>query len=194
MRRWFGKSREGIDGFEEVVEQYYDKVFRLAYRILHSYDEAADITQEVFLHAYRGWREFRGESQVYTWLYRITINLCKNRLKQLKRMRAHEALDVIVGEQPDSEETEDLMRHVELRDKTESPEETIHRQELWEALEKAIMELPLDYRMLITLRDIEGLSYGDIARVLGCTVAAVKAKLFRARTQLREKLRPYLEG
>ncbi|MCS7253741.1 MAG: sigma-70 family RNA polymerase sigma factor [Armatimonadota bacterium] len=190
MRGWF--RRGSAENFESIVEQYYEKVFRLAYRMLQSYEEAADVTQDVFLHAYRGWSGFRGESQVYTWLYRITINMCKNRLKQLQRIRRHETQIILTGEQSEGDEGEET-HLVEPEDFSNSPETAVGRKELREAIERALNELPLDYRMLITLRDIEGLSYEDIAKILGCTIAAVKAKLFRARTHLREKLRPYLE-
>ncbi|MFA4029639.1 MAG: hypothetical protein GDYSWBUE_000932 [Candidatus Fervidibacterota bacterium] len=190
MRLWL--RRDSAQNFEAVVEEYYDKVFRLAYRMLQSYEEAADITQEVFLHAYRGWANFRGESQVYTWLYRITINMCKNRLKQLKRIAKHEMQTALTNVQAEGDEGNEAYV-IEPEDFSSSPEDAIARQELREAIERALSELPFDYRMLITLRDIEGLPYEEIAKVIGCTIAAVKAKLFRARTQLREKLRPYLE-
>lgn len=190
MRRWL-RQRSAQD-FETVVEQYYDKVFRLAYRMLQNYEEAADITQEVFLHAYRGWADFRGESQVYTWLYRITINMCKNRLKQLKRVMKHEMQITLANAQTEGSEGDETYS-IEPEGSSNSPEDAVSRRELRQAIERALNELPLDYRMLITLRDVEGLSYEEIARIIGSTIGAVKAKLFRARTQLREKLRPYLE-
>ncbi|MFA4015337.1 MAG: hypothetical protein RUDDFDWM_000417 [Candidatus Fervidibacterota bacterium] len=193
MWKWLSrKSENGVKGFEAVVEQYYEKVFRLAYRILQRYEDAADVTQDVFLHAYRGWKYFRGESQVYTWLYRITINLCRNKLKQQKRLQSYE-LPMEVGEYSDGVEGEESFHVPEVASVSNSPEEVAARHELMEMIEKALNDLPVDYRTLITLRDIEGLSYKDIAKILGCTVTAVKAKLFRARTQLREKLLPYLK-
>jgi RNA polymerase sigma-70 factor (ECF subfamily) len=186
------KSEKSIEDFEAVVEQYYEKVFRLAYRILQRYEDAADVAQDVFLHAYRGWKYFRGESQVYTWLYRITVNLCRNKLKQQKRLQSHE-LPIEVGEHSDGVEGEEAFHFLDAVSVSDSPEEVATRHELMEMIEKALNDLPADYRTLITLRDIEGLSYKDIAKILGCTVTAVKAKLFRARTQLREKLLPYLK-
>lgn len=190
MWRWL--RQESAHEFESIVEQYYDRVFRLAYRMLQNYEEAADITQEVFLHAYRGWADFRGESQVYTWLYRITINMCKNRLKQLRRIMKHETQVALSDAHTEGGEGEEAYL-IEPEVSSNSPEDAVSRRELHQVIERALNELPLDYRTLITLRDVEGLSYEEIAKIIGSTIGAVKAKLFRARTQLREKLRPYLE-
>lgn len=187
-----GAAERGMS-FEEVVEQYYDRVFRLAYRMLHNYEEAADLTQDVFLHAFRGWQQFRGECEVYTWLYRITVNLCKNKLKQMERRRQVEGQSLNSAYSDDENSSKDAPP-VEIEDWRNAPEVVMEQRELGRAIEEALNALPPEHRAIVVLRDIEGLSYEEIAKVLGCSVAAVKSRLFRARSHLREMLRPYLES
>jgi RNA polymerase sigma-70 factor (ECF subfamily) len=126
---------------------------------------------------------------VFTWLYRITVNLWKNRIKQLQREREHrwEVLPEDIEEE--DEETEPF----EWEDTRLSPERMLEQKELAEAIQKAIDELPEEQRVALVLCDLEGLSYKEIAQILGCSVEAVKSRLFRARSALRKKLRPFLE-
>lgn len=174
--------------FDEVVDRYYDKVLNLAFRLMGDREEAHDLAQEVFIHAYQAYDRFRGEAEVFTWLYRITVNLAKNRYKQLQREREHrwEILE-------ESDEEEEEVEPFEWEDTKLSPETLLEQKELSEAIQKAIDELPEDQRTTLVLRDIEGLSYREIARIQGCSVEAVKSRLFRARSTLRKKLRPFLE-
>ncbi|MCS7224872.1 MAG: sigma-70 family RNA polymerase sigma factor [Armatimonadetes bacterium] len=169
--------------FEEVVDQYYDSVLNLAYRLTNDRDEADDLTQEVFLHAGRAYDQFRGEAQVFTWLFRITHNLWKNRLKKLQREREHR-WEILEDAEADEDDPEPLF----WEDTTLSPERILEAKEKEEAIQKAIMELPEDQRFALILYHIEDLSYQEIAHVLGCSVEAVKSRLFRARTALRRKL------
>ncbi len=176
--------------FEEVVERYYDNVFNLAMRLFGGdREEALDLTQEVFIHAYQAYDHFRGESQVFTWLYRITVNLWKNRIKQLQREREHR-WEILPDELDEEEEDAEPF---EWEDTRLSPERLLEQKELAEAIQKAIDELPEEQRIALVLCDLEGLSYKEIAQVLGCSVEAVKSRLFRARSTLRKKLRPFLE-
>lgn len=176
--------------FEEVVERYYDNIFNLAMRLFGSdREEALDLTQEVFIHAYQAYDHFRGESQVFTWLYRITVNLWKNRIKQLQREREHR-WEILPDELDEEEEDAEPF---EWEDTRLSPERLLEQKELAEAIQKAIDELPEEQRIALVLCDLEGLSYKEIAQVLGCSVEAVKSRLFRARSTLRKKLRPFLE-
>lgn len=174
--------------FDEVIDRYYDKVLNLAFRLMGDREEAHDLAQEVFIHAYQAYDRFRGESEVFTWLYRITVNLAKNRYKQLQREREHrwEVLE-------ETDEEEEEVEPFEWEDTKLSPETLLEQKELAEAIQKAIDELPEDQRVTLVLRDIEGLSYREIARIQGCSVEAVKSRLFRARSTLRKKLRPFLE-
>lgn len=175
--------------FDEVVSRYYESVFNLAYRLFQgNREEAEDLTQEVFLHAFQAYDRFRGDAHVFTWLYRITVNLWKNRLKQLSREREHrwEILEETGEEEEESEP-------IEWEDTRLSPQRLLEQKELAEAIQKAIDELPEEQRIVVVLRDIEGLSYQEIAEIVGCSIEAVKSRLFRARTNLRKKLRPFIE-
>ena len=182
-------SKTGKPPFDEVIDRYYDRVLNLAFRLMGDREEAHDLVQEVFLHAYQAYDRFRGEAEVFTWLYRITVNLAKNRYKQLQREREHrwELLPDELDEEDDEAEP------FEGEDIKMSPERMWEQKELAEAIQKAIDELPEDQRVTLVLRDIEGLSYQEIARIQGCSVEAVKSRLFRARSTLRKKLRPFLE-
>ncbi|MCS6860905.1 MAG: sigma-70 family RNA polymerase sigma factor [Abditibacteriales bacterium] len=175
--------------FEDVVEKYHQKVFNLVYRYLNDYDEAQDLTQDTFVRAYQSWTTFRGESQVYTWLYRIALNLCHNRLKQLRR---RQRVEVESLDQPVEGESEDIVR--EVPDLSLAPERLVENKELQQVIRRAIRQLPEDYKQVIILRDIEGFSYSDIAKMTGSSLEAIKSRLFRARTALRDLLRPYLSG
>lgn len=175
--------------FEEVVERYHPKVFQLVYRYTGDYEEASDLTQDAFVRAYRAWGEFRGESQIYTWLYRIALNLCHNQRKKGDRRRRVEgpSLDTSIHEDEDA-------RPMEVADFRPQPSHRIENDELRVRLHEALQSLPENYRTVIVLRDIEGLSYEEIAAVTDSTLEAIKSRLFRARTLLREILSPYLFG
>jgi RNA polymerase sigma-70 factor (ECF subfamily) len=175
--------------FEEVVERYHGKVFQLVYRYTGDYEEACDLTQDAFVRAYGAWGEFRGESQIYTWLYRIALNLCHNNRKKGDRRRRVEGHSLDIAQNDDNE-----TRPVEVADARPQPSHRIENDELRLRLHDALLELPDNYRTVIVLRDIEGLSYEEIAAVTDSTLEAIKSRLFRARTLLREILSPYLFG
>jgi len=173
--------------FRTVVAEYHAKVYNLIYRYVGDAEEAADLTQDTFVCAFRAWPNFRGDSAVYTWLYRIAINLSKNRLKHLKRRRSAEVVSL---DEPVAADEEALDREVE--DWSLSPERALESRELGLFLATQVAKLPPDFREAVILRDYQGLSYQEVADIVGCSVKAVKSRLFRARTLLREKLRPYL--
>lgn len=174
--------------FRAVVAEYHAKVYNLIYRYVGDGDEAADLTQDTFVCAFRAWDSFRGDCAIYTWLYRIAINLSKNRLKHLQRRRTAEAVSLDdaapFDEEPGAREVEDWSL---------SPERALENRELGLFLAREVEKLPPDFREVILLRDYQGLSYQEVADVVGCSVKAVKSRLFRARTLLREKLRRYLD-
>jgi RNA polymerase sigma-70 factor (ECF subfamily) len=178
---------DGRARFRAVVAEYHAKVYNLIYRYVGDAEEAADLTQDTFVCAFRAWPNFRGDSAVYTWLYRIAINLSKNRLKHLKRRRSAEVVSL---DEPVAAEEETLDREVE--DWSLSPERALESRELGLFLATQVGKLPPDFREAVILRDYQGLSYQEVAEIVGCSVKAVKSRLFRARTLLREKLRPYL--
>jgi RNA polymerase sigma-70 factor (ECF subfamily) len=174
--------------FEEVVERYHGKVFQLVYRYTGDYEEASDLTQDAFIRAYNAWGEFRGESQIYTWLYRIALNLCHNNRKKGERRRRVEGYSLDTPHSGDENET----RTPEVADIRPQPAHRIENDELRVRLHEALLQLPENYRTVIVLRDIEGLTYEEIASVTDSTLEAIKSRLFRARTLLREILTPYL--
>jgi RNA polymerase sigma-70 factor (ECF subfamily) len=173
--------------FDEVVQAHYQKVYNLVYRYLGDAEEACDVTQDVFLRAHQSFQHFRGDAAVYTWLYRIALNLCHNRLKQLNRRYRAEKQSLDAPLEVDGEQ---LQR--EWADWSRSPETLAERSELTRALQHAIHSLSPEHRTAVVLRDIEGLSYAEIAEATGCSLEAIKSRLFRARSQLQAVLGPYL--
>lgn len=175
-------------GFEQIVEQNYQRVYNVIFRMLDDRDEAEDLTQDTFVNAYRAYDGFRHESQVYTWLYRIAVNLTKNRLDRRKRRRAAEAVSL---DAPVEIEEDELIRQVE--DLRHTPERSAQNTELERILAGEVSGLRPEYKEVVVLRDYEDLSYEQIARIVGCSVQAVKSRLFRARSVLRKSLAEYLE-
>ncbi len=180
----------GAITFEEVVENYHAKVFQLVFRYTGDYEEASDLTQDTFVRAYRAWNEFRGDSQIYTWLYRIALNLCHNSRKKGDRRRRVEGVSLDYSVEGDDEK----FTGIDVADVRPQPSKSIENDELRERLHEALASLPENYRTVIVLRDIEGLPYEEIARITDSTLEAIKSRLFRARTMLREILAPYLFG
>ena len=167
-------------------------------RVLGDRDEAADLTQETFVAAYRSYSAFRGESTVYTWLYRIAVNLCKNKFRERDRRRSYEgvSLDEASGTDDHPSHPNDPSRYPTWRDRIEDPAATpdavLERKELKELIEQAIRQLPDDYRIVAVMRDLQGLSYSDIAAAADLSVDVVRTRLARARNMLRRRLGAYL--
>lgn len=191
-----GPAQEGEPGgeavseaFDDLFQAYEQRIFNLVYRLVGDYEDAADLTSETFVRALRAYDRFRRESHPYTWLYRIAVNLCKNyfRQKQL-RSRVHPfSLDSPAGDEPGAPPRE-------IEDGSLAPQQQVEARELETRIQRCLLALRPDFRALIILRDLQGLSYQEIGRILGCSEKAVKSRLFRARTQLREALEPYLSG
>ncbi|MCC7492343.1 MAG: sigma-70 family RNA polymerase sigma factor [Fimbriimonadaceae bacterium] len=173
--------------FDALLERYHKKIFNVLLRMVGDFHEAADLTQDVFLQAYRALPSFRGESKVYTWLYRIAVNRGKNKMKQRDRGGA-----VVGASLDDPLDPEDGLTR-EVPDYSLVPDRMLQRAELQAVVSQEIASLVPDFRLVIILRDIEGLSYRDMAEVVGISLEAVKSRLFRARTQLRKQLLPYLQ-
>ncbi len=182
--------KAGLAEFEAVVERYHTKVFQLVYRYTGDYDEACDLTQDTFVRAFNAWDEFRGDSQVYTWLYRIALNLCHNQQKRLQRRYRTERWSL--DQAPDDDF--DSRGPIEVADERPLPLQKLEGDEVRQRLREALMDLPDNYRIVIVLRDIEGLTYEEIARVTDSTLEAIKSRLFRARQTLRKSLEPYMNG
>lgn len=174
--------------FAEIIAANYQRVYNVILRLIDDREEAADLTQDTFVNACRAYDNFRHESQVYTWLYRIAVNLTKNRLERRSRQRTIEG--VSVDSPVEVAEQEELFRQIE--DYTTEPDRLVLNEELKQFLVDQVSRLRHDYKEVIILRDYQGLSYEEIAEVLGCSVQAIKSRLFRARSVLRDRLGRYL--
>ena len=171
--------------FDLLVAKYQRKLGRLISRFVRDPAEAEDVTQEAFIKAYRALPGFRGDSAFYTWLYRIGINTAKNYLLANKR-RAPTSTPF------DAEEAEAFDEAGLLRE-VSTPENELMSKQVVSVVQATLQELPEDLRSALTLREIEGLSYEEIASVMNCPVGTVRSRIFRAREAVAEKLRPLLE-
>lgn len=169
--------------FNEIIRSYQNKVLNLAYQILGSYSEAVDLAQEAFIKAYFSIKKFRQDSSLYTWLYRITVNLCKNKIKYWKRHGYYQKTSL-----DEPLELEEGSVKVELATDTPNPSEILVRKERSGIVRQAIESLEEGYRLVLILRDREMLSYEEIAKILKCELGTVKSRLHRARLMLKEKL------
>lgn len=181
------RCKEGLAGaFDEFVLRYHKRVFNIAYRFLNNYDEANDTAQEVFVRAWRAIKGFRQESNVFTWLYRITVNLSKNRLKVLNReRRTIRSLD-----NPIETEEDEIKR--EIPENKPLPSQALVDKERSELIRSALISLDDKFREVIVLRDTEGLNYEEIAQILKVNIGTVRSRLHRARMILKEKLKGVL--
>jgi RNA polymerase sigma-70 factor (ECF subfamily) len=170
--------------FELLVAKYQRKLMRLVSRLVRDSAEAEDVVQEAFIKAYRALPQFRGDSAFYTWLYRIGINTAKNYLVTMGR-RAPTSTDA------DVEEAETFDDGDYLRD-INTPESMLATKQIAETVNMAMETLPEELRIAITLREIEGLTYEEIADVMKCPIGTVRSRIFRAREAIAEKLRPLL--
>jgi RNA polymerase sigma-70 factor (ECF subfamily) len=169
--------------FDILVVKYQHKVVKLVMRYVRDQAEALDVTQEAFLKAYRALPGFRGDSAFYTWLYRIAINTAKNHLVAAKRRPLDYDLDL---QNPDQYEL-----HGRLKD-SDTPEGSLLSEEIRETVNQAIEALPNDLRTAIMLRELEGMSYEEIASAMECPVGTVRSRIFRAREAIDKRLRPLL--
>ena len=171
--------------FDALVLKYQRKVANLVSRYIRDPGETLDVTQEAFIKAYRAIPNFRGESAFYTWLYRIAINTAKNFLVAQGRRPP--------GSDVEAEAAEQLDVGGRLKEQ-ETPENHLLTAEIAETVQQAIAELPDDLRTAITLRELEGLSYEEIANAMSCPIGTVRSRIFRARDAIDKKLKPLLEG
>lgn len=167
--------------FNELVVTYERRVFALVYRMLGRRDEAEDLAQEVFVQVFKAIDNFRGDAKLSTWIYRIAVNLCKNRSKYLARRHAGEQddLSAIADRAPLS-----AAKGVSVGD-VSRPDELVEGMQLEQVVKRAIGELEPDFREVLILRDVEDLSYEEIASVTSLAVGTVKSRIHRARGQLR---------
>jgi RNA polymerase sigma-70 factor (ECF subfamily) len=170
--------------FDLLVRKYQHRVLKLVSRFVSDAAEAEDVAQEAFLKAYRALASFRGDSAFYTWLYRIAINTAKNALVSNRRRPVDFDLDLQDPEQYD--------RHARLKE-GDTPEGVLLTEEIRSVVEKAMEQLPEDLRTAIVLRELEGLSYEEIAEAMDCPVGTVRSRIFRAHEAIDKKLKPLLD-
>ena len=171
--------------FDVLVLRYQHKVLKLVMRYIRDSMEAEDVAQEAFIKAYRALPGFRGDSAFYTWLYRIAINTAKNALVSSKRRPIDYSLDL--------QDPEQFELQARLKD-VETPEHLVLTEEIRETVNGAMAELPEDLKTAIVLREIDGLSYEEIAAAMDCPVGTVRSRIFRAREAIDRKLRPIFDG
>ncbi len=173
-------QRGDLEAFAALVRRYQDRAYRLAYQFLMNHDDALDIAQEAFARAYKALPRFRGRSSFYTWLYRIVINLALDLLRDRGSR----------GKMP-IEELESIFQRVAP---IPDPSQIMEAREFSSQIQKALAKLPLPQRTVVILKDLEGLSYQEIAQSVGCSMGTVMSRLHYGRKRLRELLEPFLEG
>ncbi len=175
--------------FELLVIKYQRRIQRLIGRMVRDVDLVEDIAQETFIRAYRALHQFRGDAQFYTWLYRIAVNTAKKSLMALKH-------DPTVSESSfrSSEDEDETSQHGNEPTTDETPESVLAAKEIAAVVNAAMDALPEDLRQAVTLREIEGLTYEEIALVMACPIGTVRSRIFRAREAISARIRPMLEN
>ena len=181
-RQMVAAARSGDHrAFEALVLKYQDRIYRLIQRLVSNADVVDDLAQEVFIRAYRSLGDFKGESSLYTWLYKIALNLCRNHYRTQGRRPAHEELDETDGA-------------TGLATAEGTPEDEAFRREFWEHLRRGLDELPAEQREAVVFADLEGMSYEDMADVMGVPIGTVRSRIFRGRRALPGRLAAFHSG
>ena len=178
-------QRGDSKAFDLLVRKYQHRIVALIGRYVPDWSECQDVAQEAFLRAYRALGSFRGDAQFYTWLHRIAVNTAKNHLVANGRRPPTDDIDVADAEQYDS--------GIRLRD-NDTPERELMRQQMEQTVMRAVESLPEELRTAITLREVEGLSYEEIAARMDCPIGTVRSRIFRAREAIEQELAPLLDG
>ncbi|WP_343590023.1 RNA polymerase sigma factor RpoE [Paracidovorax wautersii] len=174
--------------YELLVIKYQRRIERLIGRMVRDVDLVQDIAQETFIRAYRALHQFRGEAQFYTWLYRIAVNTAKKALVDMKRNPV--ITDSALRGSDDDDETSRVGNELTTE---ETPETVLAAREIAEAVNAAMEALPEDLRQAVTLREIEGLSYDEIAAAMSCPIGTVRSRIFRAREAISARVKPLLD-
>jgi RNA polymerase sigma-70 factor (ECF subfamily) len=174
--------------FELLVIKYRRRIERLIGRMVRDVNLVEDIAQETFIRAYRALHQFRGDAQFYTWLYRIAVNTAKRFLLKLKNDPA-----VFYGALQSNDEDDETFQRRSEPSTDETPESVLAAKEIGQAVHAALEALPDDLKQALTLREIEGLSYEEIAGLMNCPLGTVRSRIFRAREAVSNKVKPMLE-
>ncbi|HZK43366.1 MAG TPA: sigma-70 family RNA polymerase sigma factor [Syntrophomonadaceae bacterium] len=176
------KSLQGdTEAFEKLVFQYQKKIYALSYRYMGNEQDAYDMTQDAFLKAFRSLRTFKGDSSFGTWMYRVATNVCLDELRRRKRRIITLSLDEPLA-------TQDGEIEKEIPDPSLTADIIYEKKEFSKYIQDILNQMKPDHKTVIVLRDIEGLTYEEIAEILGCSLGTVKSRLSRARKTLRKKL------
>ena len=172
--------------YRDLVEKYQQRIYSIAYGVLHNREDSLDVCQDVFIKAYRKLEKFRGESSFYTWLYRIAINMAIDYRRKRKI--------VVEVEYDDKIGTDDETEKPGITAQSEIPSETLDRKEINKLVMEAIQALPDEQKTVLILREIEGLAYDEIAKTTGISIGTVMSRLHYGRRKLREILAPHISG
>ena len=171
--------------FDLLVRKYQHRIVGLIGRYVADWSECQDVAQETFLRAYRAMGNFRGDAQFYTWLHRIAVNTAKNHLVASNRRPPTDDIDV--------DDAEHFASGMRLRD-NDTPERELMRQQLEQTVMRAVQSLPEELRVAITLREVDGLSYEEIAKRMDCPIGTVRSRIFRAREAIDLEMKPLMDG
>lgn len=180
------RARDGDQAaFEEIYRRYDRRIFNTVLQVVRNDEDAADITQEAFVRAFRSLKNLRSDEAFTSWLFRIAINLSRNHLRSRPHFRV-ESLDQFAT-------SEDEEQELQIPDSTHDPARAIEHREMQAVVRRAVSQLSAPHREVITLHHLEGMRVDDIAKVLNCSVGTVKSRLSRARDELKRRLRAYVE-
>ena len=182
-------QEDDFDAFDEIIARYKDGIYNYIWRMVSNRDDTEDLSQEVFVRVFTGIKSFRRESNLRTWLYRIATNLCVDKYRRA-RTEKHRLAPL----EHQQDENSDSPGPLELADSTYDPQRICERTELQATVQAALWKLPDKLRSAILMHDMEGMSYEEIAEVLGCPVGTVKSRIYNARMQLHRRLEPYVVG
>ncbi len=184
-------SHNEFSEFEIIYNEYKKKIFALVYRLLRDAEESEDSTQEVFVKAYKSYGKFRHEAHVYSWLYRIAVNVCNERLRKKKACR--DKVGIMLSLDNKTQDSDGKEISAQIPDTSQPmPLEIFERQQQIHIVRKTILSLPDKYRDIIILREIENTSYEEISNILNISIETVGVRLIRAREKLKKKLKNFL--
>jgi RNA polymerase sigma-70 factor (ECF subfamily) len=187
-RHMIEKARDGdLSAFDSLIRRYEDQVFSVAFRLVGNEDDAADVAQEVFLACFRHLKSYRGDSKLSTWLHRITVNMVKNLWSRRKRQGSDVTASLEEGDDPDDPPPIEM-----IADPAPNPRRLAAGSEIAEVIESKLLEIEPEFREVIVLRFVEGLSYEEIADVTKEPLGTVKSRIFRARRALKDQMQDYL--
>ena len=179
-------SGGSMEAFDALIRRFQGRIYNLALRMVHNPEDAGDLTQEIFVKLHRSLGKFRGESRFSTWLYAVAINHCRTGLRKSRRIGFFESRSL--DEPHDAAADGDARQAIEPVDPGATPSVSLEHRELGERIGAAVVGRPAELRTVLVLRDMQGLEYEEISRVLACSLGTVKSRLWRARFRVKDEL------